>query len=69
MTLIVTAAFIFVDDWRILPHDLWLSIDSLLCLHGIACTNCFCKCQPSESRFLTVISTFKYLSKQNETSH
>ena len=64
MTLIVTAASIFPDDWRIL-HDLWLSIDSSLCLHGIVCTNCWiCKCQPPESRFLTIISVFKHLNKQ-----
>ena len=70
MALIVTAASIFPDDWRIL-HDLWLSIDSLLSLHGIACTNHWiCKYQPPESRFLTIISVFKYLNKQwNETSH
>ena len=64
MTLIVTAASIFPDDWRIL-HDLGLSIDSLLCLQGITCPNCWtCKCKPPESRFLTIISVFKYLNKQ-----
>ena len=43
----------------------WLSIDPLLCLHGIARTNCWiCKCQSSESRFLFIISVFKYLNKQ-----
>ena len=72
MTLIVTAASIFPDDRRIL-HELSLddSVDSLLCLHGIACNSCWiCKCQRPESRFLTLISVFNYLNQQsNETSH
>lgn len=36
----------------------WLSIDSLIYFHGIVvCADCWlCKCQPPESRLLTIIS-------------
>ena len=58
--LTVITAFISPDDWLNL-HD--LSIDVLPSWK--ACSNCWiCKFQPSESRFLTIISVFKYLKNK-----